>query len=318
MTPTNSQSADQRRGDPFPAAQRQLAHPPGLALDRRVLARVLQQVALQQHQRERDGDDADRDRGHQMVRRRAELVRELVEVRRQHQVAFRIAQHERQAEELEAQEEDEHRGEQQRRHDERQADRRRDAKRRGAGDTRGLLDVGAQALQRRRRVDVDVRHVREPGDHADRHERVDAPGRAAEEVRRPDGVEPDGTGGDDVAEGEHHRRDEARHEDQRLDPALAGQVGALHHEREQAAQWHRDDDHHRGQQERVGEGAPEVRIREDERVRLEAGRFARIEERRGEEALVEDERQRREHRRGRHQDREAAGDRRESRGAHGD
>ena len=66
----------------------------------------------------------------------------------------------------------------------------------------------------------------------------------------------------------------------------------------------------------LSERLPEIRIGEDELVRFEAGGLARVEERRGEKALVEDQQQRRQHRGGRHEDREAAGERRERRGAH--
>ena len=71
---------DDRQREPFPAAQRQELLPRRLALDRNVLARCLQEPALQQNQREGHRDDAHRDRGHQMVGRRAELVGQLEEV----------------------------------------------------------------------------------------------------------------------------------------------------------------------------------------------------------------------------------------------
>ena len=79
-----------------------------LALHRDELVGALQQPALQQHQRQRDRDDAHRDRRHQVIRRHAELVGELVQIGREHQVAFRIAEHQRQAEHFEAEEEHQH------------------------------------------------------------------------------------------------------------------------------------------------------------------------------------------------------------------
>ena len=70
-----------------------------------VALRVPQQAALQIDQRRRDGDDDDHDHGHQLVGRHAELVGELVEIGREHQHALRIAEHQRQAEQFEAEEE---------------------------------------------------------------------------------------------------------------------------------------------------------------------------------------------------------------------
>jgi hypothetical protein len=83
--------AEQPDGEPFPLAERQLANAAGLAFDRRVLARVLQQLALQQDERKRHRHDADRNCGHQVIRRRPELVGELIEVRRQHEMPLGIA-----------------------------------------------------------------------------------------------------------------------------------------------------------------------------------------------------------------------------------
>ena len=120
-TVRNSHSDEDRRRDPAPAAERQRPLAAGLALDRDELAGVLQQVALQHHQREGHRDDAHRHRRHQVVRRRAELVGELVQVGGEHQVALRIAEHQRQAEDLEAEEEHQHAREEQRRRDHRQA-----------------------------------------------------------------------------------------------------------------------------------------------------------------------------------------------------
>src|SRR5206468_3173426 len=121
--------SQQRNRDPLPFSERQFANAARLTLDRRVLARVLEESPLQQDERNRHCDDADRDRGHQVIRRRAELIRELIEIRRQHQMTFRVAQYQRQSEQLDAEEKDEHGREQQRGHDQRQADRRGDAKR---------------------------------------------------------------------------------------------------------------------------------------------------------------------------------------------
>ena len=111
-----SHSATIAERDPLPAAERQQLLSRRLALHRDVLAGALEQPPLQQHQRERDRDDAHRHRGHEVIRRRSELVRQLEEIGGQHEMAFRVAEHERQAEQLEAEEEDEHRGVEERRH----------------------------------------------------------------------------------------------------------------------------------------------------------------------------------------------------------
>jgi hypothetical protein len=123
------------------AAERQRPLPAGLALDRDELAGIPQQEALQHDQREGHRDDANRHRRHQVIRRRAELVGELVEVGGENEVALGVAQHQRQAEDLEAEEEDEHAGEQERRRDHRQADVAGDLERRRAGHPRRFLDV---------------------------------------------------------------------------------------------------------------------------------------------------------------------------------
>jgi hypothetical protein len=143
-----SQSATERERDPLPPAQGQQLLARRLALHRHEFAGGLEQPALHQHERERDRDDAHRDRRHQVIRRRAELVGELVQVGREHEVSLGVAEDEGQAEDLEAEEENQHRRIEKRRHRHRQAHVERDAQRIRADDARRFLDVGPQALQR--------------------------------------------------------------------------------------------------------------------------------------------------------------------------
>src|SRR5664280_1941064 len=180
-------------------AGRQRPLPAGLALDGDVLAGVAQQEALQHHQRKRHGDDADRDRRHEVIGRRAELVGELEEIGREDEVAFRVAEHQRQAEDLEAEEEHEHAREEEGRRHHGQADVARDLERRRAGHAGGFFHVRAQALQRRRRIEVDVRYVRQAGDHGDAGERIDVPRHAADQLLRPHRIETDRAGRHDIA-----------------------------------------------------------------------------------------------------------------------
>ncbi len=280
--------------DPLPAAERQKLLPRRLALDRHVLARGLEQPALQQHQRKGHRDDAHRNRRHEVIGGRAELVGQLVQVGRQHEVALGIAEDQRQAEELEAQKEHQHRGVEQGGHGHRQADVERDAQRIGADHARRFLDVGAEALQRRRRIQVDVRHVGQAGDDRNAGQRIDVPRNVAEEVLGPQRIESDRPHGHDVAESEHHRRDEHRHEHQHLDDALAGQIGAGQEERERCAERQRDEHHPRGDDDRIEKRVPEVGVVEDEPIGVEAEVARRVEKRGVEEALPEDQRQRRE------------------------
>ncbi len=131
------------------------------------------------------------------------------------------------------------------------------------------------------------------GDDGDAGERVDVPGHEPEQLLGPDRIEADRPGRDDVAEAEHHRRDEHRNQQQRLDPAAPRQVGPDHQEGEDAAERHRDQRHRAGDHERVLERVPEVVVGEDELERADAEAMRR-EERRVEQALIEDEPEREE------------------------
>jgi len=149
-----------------------------------------------------------------------------------------------------------------------------------------------------------VRHVREADDHRDREDRIDVPRHAlrAEQFLEPHRVEADRAGRDHVAEREHHRRHEHGREQQRFEPAAAGQVGAHHQECEDAAERDRDEQHPAGDDERVLHGRPEVGVAEDETEAFDAERLAGVEERRGQQALEQDEAERQRDRDGQHRD----------------
>ncbi|MCY1536373.1 hypothetical protein D9M68_718290 [compost metagenome] len=242
-----------------------------------------------------------------MVGGNAQLVRELVEVRGQHQVAFRVAQHQHQAEHFQAQEEQQHGGVQHGRAHHRQADRHHHAQRRGAGHAGGFLHVRTHAAQRRRDVQVGVRHVRQAGDDDDAGQRIDVPGHEAQQVLHPGREKADGAGGHHVAEAQHHGRHEHGHQDQRLDPAAAGQVRADHQEGQHAAQRDGDDGQAEGEDEAALQGLVEIGVRENEAECVQAEDLGRGKERRGEKALDDDERQRHVNRQGRDQHHHAAG-----------
>ena len=150
--------------------------------------------------------------------------------------------------------------------------------------------------------------MREADDDRDRENRVHAPWRfgGAEQFLPPDRIEADRTGRDHIAECEHHRRNEYGGEQQRFEPAAAGQVGAHHQERENAAERDRDEQHPGRDDERVLQRGPEVGVAENE---FEAGKTERafgVEERRVQHALEQNEAERQRHRDGQHRDDEPA------------
>ena len=210
-------------------------------------------------------------------------------------MTFRVAEHQRQTEQFEAEEEHQHARIQQGRHRHRQADMQRHLQRVGADHARGFFHIGTETLQRRRRIQIDVRHVRQAGDDRDAGQRIDIPRHGADQVLCPQRVETDRSHRDDVAEREHHRRNEDRDQHQHFDHALSGQVGAGQQEGECRTQRQRDDHHAECDHHRVAQRRPEIGVIENERVRVEAEMLDRIEERRVEKALPEDQRQRRKH-----------------------
>jgi hypothetical protein len=121
-------------------------------------------------------------------------------------------------------------------------------------------------------------------------------GHHAEQLVHPGRVEAHRSHRHHVAEAHHHRRHEDRHQQQRRDPAAARQVGAHHQEGQHAAQRHRDRGQAGGQQHAVLEGQPEVGVVEDEAEGVQPEHLVGHEERRRQDALVEDQEQRQEDR----------------------
>src|SRR5207249_1370248 len=115
------------------------------------------------------------------------------------------------------------------------------------------------------------------------------PGLAPDHPAHRNGEEAYGPYGDDVSEGDHHRRQEDGHEQRRLQPAAAGKVGAHDQEREECSERDRDGRHPRGDDEGAPERAVEVGVDEHELIRGKRQLRAGLEERTVEKALVEDD-----------------------------
>ena len=115
-----------------------------LGAHRDMALRLLQQLTLHGDQRHGDRDDDDGHHRHELIRRHRQLVGELEEIGREHEHVLRIAEHERQAEQLETEKEHQHAGKQDggRRH--RQTDVDRHPQRIRAGRARRLLEVAAE------------------------------------------------------------------------------------------------------------------------------------------------------------------------------
>ncbi len=258
--------------------------------------RLLQQPPLHEDERRRHRDDRDHHYRHELVGRHAELVGEFEQIGREHQQALRVAQHQRQPEQLEAQKEHQHAREQDRRQHHRQAHTGGDAPGIGAHGARRLLDIAAETAQRRGGVEINMRHMGQPGDHNQRSEGIEIPRHHADEAPVSYTENAVYKRQHHVAERQHHRGHEDRDQDHRLEPLPARQVGAHHQEGERGAERHRDRGHAGGEQHGGAESVPEIGVGEDEPVGVQAEPRIGLKERRGEDALVEHQRQGRQHR----------------------
>jgi hypothetical protein len=129
-------------------------------------------------------------------------------------------------------------------------------------------------------------------DQRDCEHRVDGPGRFfyAEQRLPPHRVEADRTRGDDIAEGQHHRRYKDWREQHRFDPATPRQVGADHQEREHGAERNRDKQHAARDAQRVFQRQPEVGVIENKLEGASAEGSIGIEKWRVQKALEHNER----------------------------
>ena len=134
-----------------------------------------------------------------------------------------------------------------------------------------------------------MRHVSEAGDDGDACERVDIPGHVADQIFCQQRVEPHRPHRHHVAEGEHHGRDKYRDQHQHFDAALRGKISAREQKSERRAQRKGNDHHARRDEYGIEKRSPEVRVFEDECVRGQTDAVFRIEKRRIEKALPEDE-----------------------------
>src|SRR5262249_17646026 len=116
------------------------------------------------------------------------------------------------------------------------------------------------------------------------------------------GEDPDRSRRDHVSECEHHRGEKDRDQHHRFEHPSARQIGSYEQKGEDAAERHRDQRHpHRDQSSR-SKGPVEVRIGKDKRKRRGRGLRRGLEKRRTQNALVENDPQRQQHRRRRDQD----------------
>ena len=229
-----------------------------------------QQMTLKEDQRQRHQGDRHHHHGHELIRRRAQDIRQLEQIGGQHQHVGGIADDERQPEQLESEEEDQHAAVDQRRPDQRQADGQRDAPWRGAQDARLLFQLEVELAQRSRRKQIDVRHMGEARDDDQAGQRVQIPGHETDQALDRQRREADRADGNHIAERDHDRRQHDRHQQRRLDQALRRQVGAHDQESEQPAERHRDRGHAGGEHDRGHKGAREVGFGENKRVGFKA------------------------------------------------
>jgi ABC-type spermidine/putrescine transport system permease subunit II len=187
---------------------------------------------------------------------------------------------------------------QQRRRHHGQADVQRHAQGAGAADARGFFHVRAQVAQGRGRIQKHMRHMGQPGNQRNAGHRIDIPRRFTQQRAQPDGEKPHRPHRHHIAKGQHHRRDKHRHQHRQLDPALARQIGARQQEGQRAAQRHRNHQHAKGDHHRVAKRLVKIRVVKHKAVGVQPQRRGRHEERRVQQALVDNQRNRGENHQG--------------------
>ena len=224
-----------------------------------------------------------------MIGRRAEDAVDLVDIGGEHHDAAGIAQHQRNAEGLEAQQQIERRREDQRGEHHGQGDVQRHAPDIRPRRPRGFFEVGGQAAHGGGDIKIDIGHMAEAPDEDHAAKAVDAPGLEAEGLLHPQGHEARGTYGDRVAEGQHDGGEEHGHKRHRLQPALALEIRARQQEGQHGAQRHSHRHQTEGEDGRGAQRDPEVGIGQHIVIGFQAQPRGLVEEGRVEEALVEDE-----------------------------
>jgi hypothetical protein len=138
--------------------------------------------------------------------------------------------------------------------------------------------------------------VCETGDRDQRGQRIEIPRHHPECRFRQDGEDSDRAERHHVAERNDHGRHEDGHQDERLEQAAGRHVGAHHQKGQHGAERHGDDRHAGGDRGRGEAGSPEILLAQHELIGVEPELGARLEEGLIEEALIEDQGERRQHR----------------------
>ena len=157
-----------------------------------------------------------------MIGRRAELVGQFIKIGGQHHIAFRVPQHQHQAEDFQAEKKQQYAGIEYGRPYHRQAHRGHDLQRRCANRSRRFFHIRTDAAQRGRDIEIGVWNVRQSGDRHDAEHRIDIPGHKADQLLDPLRKEAYRSRRHHVTKGQHHRRYENRHQNQRLNNPSAG------------------------------------------------------------------------------------------------
>ena len=224
-----------------------------------------------------------------------------IEISGEHQqtlrIARRLAEHQRQPEQLEAEQEHQRAGGEDRRQHHRQAHIDRDVPRTGAGGARRVLDLAIEDAQRDHREQEDVWHMGEPASTMSAGREYRLQGATPISSRTVLDTNSDCCRDRRITESEHERRDKEQEQRDRLEPGTPGQVGARHQKAEDDAERNGNRSHAAGQEHRGPQGGPEPRVIEDQSIGAEAELRIRLRQRRSQEALIDDDRHRHEHRR---------------------
>ena len=217
-------------------------------------------MALKVDQRQRHQGNRHHHHGHQLIRRRAQNIRQLEKIGGQDQHVGGVSDHERQPEQLESQEKDQDAAIDERRPDQRQAYGQRDAPCRRPQDERLLFELEVDLAQRSRRKQIDMRYMGQARDDDQAGQRVQIPGNETDQALDRQRCEAHRADGNHITERDDDRRQHDRHQQRGLDQVLRRQVGAHDQEGEQSTERHGDRGHAGGEHDRGHKGAGEVRF----------------------------------------------------------